>query len=187
MGGESGRSQRPPESPLAHRFQRVRIDLVAQPVFLGHEQPPGVPDRRGVGDRPIHSGNGRIVGKRVAITAEQCAPRSLLRLVAIGFDIADVEIHRVAANIEAGDHPVGIEGDVVFIHRRMRIVRHGAKESAIHFRRDFSLNLQIADGNFHSPRLVRSDEMDGVWKCGHWGPSPEASRPLLQVFSFRQI
>src|SRR5262245_34355824 len=95
--------------PLADRIERVRIDLVTEPVFLGHEQAPGMPDRRGVSDRAVDAIDTRIVGERITIAAEEGASRFAFGLVAIGLHETDIEIDRAAFDVETADHSVGVE------------------------------------------------------------------------------
>ena len=86
-----GLAQPPAEVIAAEGLERVRIDAVRAAVLLGHQQPAGVPHRRGVGDGAVEAGCLGLVGERIAVLAEQRAPGGHLGLVPLGLDIADRE------------------------------------------------------------------------------------------------
>ena len=135
-----------------------------------------MPHRGGVGDGAVDAGDRGIVGERVAVAAEQRAAGLLLGEVALGLDVPDVEIDRAALEVEARDHPVGVERDVVVEHRRVRVVGHRAEERAVDLGRDLAFDREVAHRDFGAAREVAADEMDGLWKGVH-GPvlSPDSS------------
>ena len=98
---------------------------------------------------------------------EQRAPGLLFGKVAFGLDIFDREVGRTALDVELGDHPVGIERDVVLEHRGMCVVGHGTEEGAVDLGRDLAFDLEVADGNLHSPGHVAANEVDGLRKGVH--------------------
>jgi hypothetical protein len=134
MRGEGLGFQRAVIIPAPDRCERFGIDLVGKAVLLGHEQAAGMPDGRGVRHRALDPLDFRVVGKRVAIFAEQGAPRGFLGLVARGFDVADREIHLAVADGEFGDHAVARKDDLILELGRVGRVGHGAEKGAVDFR-----------------------------------------------------
>src|SRR5690606_23738177 len=110
-------------------------------------------------------------GERLAIAAEQRAASLLLGEAALGFDIADVVIDRdsiwAVLEVEAADHAVVVEGNVVLEHRRVRVVGHGAEERAVDLGRDLALDRQVAGGKLQPARGVAAGKMDGLRKGVH--------------------
>ncbi len=167
VGGHGLRAQGAVVVPLADGLQRVRVDLVGAAVFLGHEQPAGVPDGRGVGDGAVQPLDRGVVGEGVAVAPEQGLARLALGLIARGAHIFDVVVDRAVLDEEAGDHPVTREHVVVFVHGGVGRVRHGAEEGALHLLGDLADDGQVADRGLDPHRRVQPRKVVGLGERRH--------------------
>ena len=170
MRREGLRAQRAIIIPAADRLQRMRINLITKPIFLGHEQPPRVPDRRGIGDGAVLALGGGIIRERIAILAKQRAPRLALQLVTLGLDIADRIIDLAAAYGEAGNHAIARQHDIIRIHGRHGRIGHRAEKRAIHLGGNVPDHIEIARRPFDADRCIQSGEVDGFREVRHCHP-----------------
>jgi hypothetical protein len=83
--------------------------------------------------------------------------------------------------VEAGDHPVAVERDVVAEPRRELRVGLHAEERTVELARDFAGVLEVGDVRLDPARRVEAGEAGGVGKMGHWfesSPCAELYAPL---------
>ena len=167
------------------RLERVRVHFVAACIFLGHDQPAGMPDRRGVGDRAVHVLHFGQVGEAVAVFAEQRVARLALGLEARRPHIADVVVDGAAVDVEAADHAVARQGDVVRVARGVGRIGHGAEEGALDLGRDLPFDLQVAGRPFDADGTIETVELDGIRISSH-GVSPCCDRNAKRTDSAQQ-
>ena len=126
-----------------------------------------MPYRGGVGDGAVDAGDAGVVGERIAVTAEQRAAGLLLGQVALGLDVLDVVVDSAVLDVEARDHAVGVERDVVLEHRRVGVVGYRAEERAVDLGGYLAFDREVADRDLGAPGQVAADEVDGLRKGGH--------------------
>src|SRR5690606_9457122 len=106
----------------------------------------------------------------VAIVAEQRLARLVLQLPLVGPRPALAEIALTVVEMEAADHAVAVEGDVVTMPGRELRIGLDAVERAIELGGNRADMLQVADVGFDPARRVEAGEAGGIGKLGHWVP-----------------
>src|SRR5690606_15354526 len=128
-----------------------------------------------------------VVGQRVAVGAEQRLAGLVLELPLLGLCPALAEIALAVVEVEAADHPVAVEGDVVTEARRELRIGLDAVERAVELGRNRAGVLQIGDVRLDPARGVEAGEARGVGEMRHRGSSRCApwrcriARPLLRM------
>ena len=179
MGGEGLALPLAVEVPGALGGQGVRVELVGQPVFLQREQPAGMGEGRGVGDRAQirvqQVAHARVVGVRVAVIAIELPAGRLLRLQAMGTHPAAVEVDLAALEAEAAGVAIGIQRRVIREQGGVIPVTADAVKGAVEVRGDLAEDFTVVDIRFKTGRGAKSAPRGLVKQVCH-GQFPPSSR-----------
>ena len=158
MGGEGLTLPAALEIPGTDGLQRVRIDLVRQPVLLGHEQLAGMNHGGGVGHGAQVGMGGiayrGIIGVGIAVVAVQLVARLAILLQPVRVHEPALEIHLAALEAKAADIAVGIEDGIVGKLRRVIPLVSGAVERPVQIRWDLAGDLAVLQRDFESQRRI---------------------------------
>ena len=138
------------EVGVALRGEAVGIHHQRRAVFLQRVELLAVHERRGIGGAADGALHGRIVGERIAITAEQRTPGFLFKLELVGQRVALPEAHLAIREVEAAHHAIAIEVHIfVGRAREVRVGLH-SEEGAVELRGNLALHVQIREVQFHA-------------------------------------
>src|SRR5690606_10528964 len=87
------------------------------------------------------------------------------------------EIALAIVEMEAGDHPVAVEGNVIAEARRELRIRLHAIERAVQFAGNRAFVLQVGDVRLDPARSVEAGERGGLWEMGH------RSSPCVRLYA----
>ncbi len=128
--------------------QGVRVDLVGSGVLLGRKELARMHHGCRVGHRTAQAAYRRIVTAAVAVDPEQLLSGLLVRQVAGRLDKAALVVHAAIREPEHRNVPVGAEGYVVRVLRRIGPVTTQPIEGPPQVPRDLPLHLTITDFPF---------------------------------------
>src|SRR6185312_10847607 len=135
------------EGLVSNRCERVRIDLVRQPVFLRCVEPAAEDHRRRIRRRaPVGIRNvahARLVGVRIAIVAIELPPRFQLAPVALRLYVAALVVRATTLDAEEADVTIRRQNRFVEIRRRIEPIEMHAIERAVEALRNLARDLAI--------------------------------------------
>jgi hypothetical protein len=110
------------------------------------------------------------------ISGKRAAPGGNFGLPLVRLGPALLEIALAIVKVEAGDHAIAVEGNIIAQHRRkLRIGLH-AEERAVQLGRNRALVLQVGNIGLHAAGGVETGETGGIGELRH-----------CDVLSLRQI
>ncbi len=169
-----GRARRPRqgsvEVPGADGLQRHRVHGDRRGVLAQSQQHPVVDQDVGVGEVAAHPLDGRIVGPPVAVAPEQRPAGSVLRLPAVGADIAALQGDASILEAEHAGHAVAVERHVIEEPGRELVVGPDAIEGSVDLRRDLPLDLQVGDVDLDPRGRIDPGEHRQVGELDHRAP-----------------
>ena len=143
-------------------FQRLRVELIRQVVFLQRQELARVEHQVGVGGSvPGAAGRG-VIGEAVPIAPEQRATRLLLEDEALGANPSAHVVDLSSREAEGVHHAFAIDEDVGAIARRVLAIGPAPQQSPFDLRRQVAFHqLQAANGGLHpigmAPSLIERD------------------------------
>ena len=93
--------------------------------------------------------------------------RLVLQLPLVGFRPALPEIALAVVEVEAGDHPVAVEGDIIAKPRGELRIGLDAVEGPVEFARDFASVDKIGNIRLNPRRRVETGKTGGIREMGH--------------------
>ncbi len=148
MSGECLAFQAPAEGVVVvEGLERERIEHHRRTVLLHREELAVMIENLGVGGAAAEFLDARVVGQRIAVHAEERAPRGMLRLPALCADIAAAEVNVAVLDVEHRQMTLAVEGDVVHVLRGLGVLRIGpdAIEDPAQVGRQLALDLAIVE------------------------------------------
>src|SRR5690606_8957163 len=134
-------------------------------------QMPGMRHDIGVRDRALNAFDARVVRERIAVVAEEPAPRFALREEAMRADVAMLHVDVAVREAERRDDAVAVERVSVAAHGRKLLIGADAEEGALELARHLALDLEIEQLPFETERLVDRHERRAFRKRRRHGSS----------------
>ncbi len=148
-------------------LHRCGVHYQSGGVFLQRIKLTAVDEGVGVGGAAIFASHRRVIRQRVAVGPEQRLARLILQLPLVGLGPALAEIALAVMKVEAGNHPVAIEADVIGEPRRELRIGLDAEEGTVQFGRNSSLMDQIGNIGLNPAGRVKAGEAHRIGKIGH--------------------
>jgi hypothetical protein len=132
---------------IVHGLEGQRIERDRRAVLLHRQEALVVIENLRVRGAAAQTRDARIIGGRIAIHAEQRAARRVLRLPALRAHIAAAKVHMSVLDAEGADRALAIEGNVVGVDFRLRVLRIRAdpKEDTVEVLRQGAVDFAVIE------------------------------------------
>jgi hypothetical protein len=165
------------EVPGSHRRQRRRVQLHGALRLLQGQKAAAVPQHGGVGGAVVPAGHGGVVGKGVAVGAEQGPARRPLERQLLGAHVARLQVGMAVLEAHHVHHAVAVEEDVGAQQRRVLRVGAVAHVGAVQAGGDLAFHLQVIDIHLHPHRCRVAPVDEQVGKLQSAGGAGRLRRP----------